>query len=135
MLERAARGWEPAPAVGLGRCLWATTRRKDVRGAANLCRGLRVVGRGEPIFPREHRRSAPRAITVPNELTNGCLRGGREPPNGSRLSCGRQARGPTSTRPVDAVGRRAKSNSTLLGGARQLQAQVRQRAPRDTGGR
>ena len=62
-----------------------------MRGAANLCRGLRVVGRGEPIFPREHRRSAPRAITVPNEFPKGCLRGGREPPNGSRLSCGRHA--------------------------------------------
>ena len=50
MPERAARGSEPAPAVRLGSCLWATTRRKHVRGAANLYRGLGVVGRGEPIF-------------------------------------------------------------------------------------
>src|SRR6266511_2577775 len=92
MLERAARGWELAPALGLGSCLWAATRWKEVRGAAGLCRGLGVVGRGEPIFPREQRRSAPRAFTVQNELTKGCLRGGREPPNGSRLSCGRLAR-------------------------------------------
>src|SRR6266542_4417149 len=91
MHKRAAHGWEPAPAVGLGSCLWATTRRKEVRGAANLCRGLGVVRRGEPIFPREHRRSAPRALTVPNELTKGCLWGGSAPPNGSRLSCGRLA--------------------------------------------
>ncbi len=46
------------------------------------------VGRGDQIFPREQRGLAPRAITVPNELTKGCLRGGREPPNGVRLSCG-----------------------------------------------
>src|SRR6266702_3179603 len=60
-------------------------------------RGLPVarpwgVGRGEPILPREHRRSAPRVFTVPNELTKGCLWGGSAPPNGSRLSCGRPAR-------------------------------------------
>jgi len=43
--------------------------RKEVRGAACPWRGLGVVGRGEPILPREHRRSAPRGTTVPNELT------------------------------------------------------------------
>ncbi len=92
MHERAAHGWEPAPAVGLGSCLWASTRRKEVRGAANLCRGLGVVRRGEPIFPREHRRSAPRAITIPKELMEECLWGGSAPPNGPRLSCGRLTR-------------------------------------------
>src|SRR6266487_793174 len=35
-------------------------------------------------------RGAPR-ITIPKELTEGCLRGGSAPPNGSRLSCGRNA--------------------------------------------
>src|SRR2546427_335913 len=54
-------------------------------------RGLSVarpwgVGRGEPILLREHRRAAPRVLTVLNELTNECLRGGSAPPNGSRLS-------------------------------------------------
>ncbi len=34
-----------------------------------------VVGRGERILPREHRRSAPRALTVPNELTKGMFVG------------------------------------------------------------
>jgi len=50
------------------------------------------VGRGEPISLREHRRTAPRVLTVPTELTKGCLWGGSAPPNGSRLSCGRPAR-------------------------------------------
>ncbi len=59
MLERAARGAEAAPALGLGSCFWATTRWKEVRGAAGLCRGLGAAGRGEQIVPREHRRSAP----------------------------------------------------------------------------
>ena len=35
MLERAARTREAAPAGGLGSCLRAATRRKDVRGAAS----------------------------------------------------------------------------------------------------
>src|SRR5437762_9211549 len=50
------------------------------------------VGRGEQILLREHRRAAPRVLTVPNELTNECLWGGSAPPNGLRLSCGRRAR-------------------------------------------
>ena len=50
------------------------------------------VGRGAQIPLREHRRSAPRVLTVPTELTKGCLWGGSAPPNGSRLSCGRPAR-------------------------------------------
>jgi len=50
------------------------------------------VGRGAQIPLREHPRSAPRVLTVPNELTNECLWGGSAPPNGSRLSCGRLAR-------------------------------------------
>src|SRR5438034_6475052 len=64
----------------------------EVRGAADLCCGLGVVGRGAPRLVREHRGSAPRGLTVPNELTNECLWGGSAPPNGSRLSCGRPAR-------------------------------------------
>src|SRR5437762_14359580 len=51
------------------------------------------VGRGAQIPLREHRCTAPRVLTVPNELTNECLWGGSAPPNGSRLSCGRPARG------------------------------------------
>src|SRR6266545_525630 len=45
----------------LGSCLWAATRWKEVRGAACPWRGLGVVGRGEPIFPRSivARRPAP----------------------------------------------------------------------------
>src|SRR5204862_7813063 len=50
------------------------------------------VGRGEQVLLREHRRSAPRVLTVPNEFANECLWGGSAPPNGSRLSCGRPAR-------------------------------------------
>ncbi len=49
-------------------------------------------------------------------------------PNGSRLRCGRSARGSTGDLP-DSVTRLAhKPNSTLPGGARQLQALVRPRA-------
>src|SRR5947199_206863 len=50
------------------------------------------VGRGAQILLREHRRSAPRVLTVQKDLTKGCLWGGSAPPNGSRLSCGRPAR-------------------------------------------
>src|SRR5213592_2419370 len=46
------------------------------------------VGRGGQILLREHRRAAPRVLTVPKELTKGCLWGGSAPPNGVRLSCG-----------------------------------------------
>jgi len=46
------------------------------------------VGRGEQIPLREHRRTAPRVLTVPKELTKRGLWGGGAPPNGSRLSCG-----------------------------------------------
>src|SRR5947208_7257823 len=56
------------------------------------------VGRGAPTLLREHPRSAPRVLTVPNELANECLWGGSAPPNGSRLSCGRNARGRASAR-------------------------------------
>src|SRR6266516_4877193 len=60
-------------------------------------RGLPVarpwgVGRGEQILLREHRRAAPRVLTVLKELAKGCWWGGSAPPNGSRLSCGRLAR-------------------------------------------
>src|SRR6266542_3627371 len=43
-------------------------------------------------------RGAPR-ITVLKELTERCLRGGSAPPNGSRLSCGRNARGRKAVEP------------------------------------
>src|SRR5437773_12187556 len=88
MLERAARSWELAPVLGLGVASGQPTRWKEVRGAAGLCRAVGVVGRGEQLLPREHRRSAPRALTVPKELTKGCLWGGSAPPNGSRLRWG-----------------------------------------------
>src|SRR6266702_1629615 len=49
------------------------------------------VGRGEQILLREHRRAAPRVLTVLKELAKGCWWGGSAPPNGSRLSCGAQS--------------------------------------------
>jgi len=61
MLERAARRSDPAPALGLGSCLWAATSSKAVRGAAGRERGLGVVGRGELPLARASERSAPRA--------------------------------------------------------------------------
>src|SRR2546425_13027131 len=102
MLERAARDSEAAPAFRLRTCLWAATSLKEVRGEGGARRGPSVarpwgVGRGEQILLREHRRSAPRVFTVPNELTNECLWGGSAPPNGSRLSCGRLAHRRKST--------------------------------------
>jgi len=56
------------------------------------------VGRGDPILLREHRRSAPRVLTVPERIDERMSGGGSAPPNGSRLSCGRNARGRTSAR-------------------------------------
>jgi len=50
-----------------------------------------VLGPAEPTSVRAHSGLAPREITVQNELTKECLWGGRAPPNGSRLSCGRRA--------------------------------------------
>src|SRR6266702_4772625 len=98
MLARAARSAEPAPALALGTRLWAATALKDVRGAACPWRGLGVVGRGEQIFAWERRRSAPRTITVPNELTKECLWAGAR-----RLTDRAQAAGdsPASAREVD----------------------------------
>src|SRR5207249_7025487 len=49
------------------------------------------------------------------------------PPNGSRLSCGRNARGrKVGERPTERLASEA-THSSLLGSARQLQALVRQR--------
>src|SRR3989440_9033183 len=79
-------------ALGLRTCLWAATRLKDGRGAAPPQARPWGVGRGEPGLVCEHPSSAPRVLTVPNELTNECFWGGSAPPNGSRLSCGRPAR-------------------------------------------
>src|SRR6266571_3738527 len=89
MLERAARGWELAACPWVGKLPVGS---HPTEGPAR--RGLPVarpwgVGRGEPILLREHRRAAPRVLTLPKELTKGCLWGGSAPPNGSRLSCGR----------------------------------------------
>src|SRR2546425_10155405 len=89
MLARAARSAEPAPALALGTRLWAATALKDVRGAACPWRGLGVVGRGEQIFAWERRRSAPRTITVPNELTKECLWAGARRLTGSAQAAGR----------------------------------------------
>jgi hypothetical protein len=50
------------------------------------------------------------------------------PSNGSRLSCGRTARRRAQTPPGRGPRPALKRNSTLLGGARQLQAPVRRRA-------
>src|SRR5437773_1689582 len=86
------------------------------------------VGRGEPIHLREHRRSAPRVITVPNELTNECLWGGSAPPNGSRLSCGRPASRRKGVGRQSVPARAQHSGSTRTITARQLQAHVRRRA-------
>src|SRR5438094_182367 len=84
--RRAHHGGRARP--DLGSRLWAAISRKEVRGAAHRWRGRGVVGRGELMLARASGRAAPRALTVPNELTKGCLWGGSAPPNGSRLSCG-----------------------------------------------
>src|SRR5438034_677626 len=85
MLERAARSWELAPVLGLG---GASGQPPDGRrcAARHACAGpVGWWGRGEQLLPREHRRSAPRALTVPKELRKGRLWGGSAPPNESRL--------------------------------------------------
>src|SRR2546429_2536227 len=97
MLERAARAWLAAPP-------WVENLPIGNHPAEGRAwRGAAVarpwgVGSGEQILAREHRRSAPRAFTEQNDLTKGCLWGGSAPPNGSRLSCGRNACGRASAR-------------------------------------
>src|SRR6266700_5493530 len=85
--------------------------------------------RGEPIPLREHRRSAPRVLTVPTELTTGCLLGGSAPPNGSRLSCGRLGRRRKGVRRQSVPARAQHSVSLKAIIARQLQALVRRHLP------
>src|SRR5947207_7752944 len=70
-------------------------------------------------------RSAPRVLTVPNELTNECLWGGGAPPNGSRLSCWRLARRRKGVGRQSVPARAQHSASTRAISARQLQALVR----------
>ena len=83
------------------------------------------VGRGEPGLVCEHPSSAPRVLTVPNELTNECLWGGSAPPNGSRLSCGRLARWRQGVGRLSVPARAQHSASVKAITARQLQALVR----------
>src|SRR5437588_864829 len=83
------------------------------------------VGRGAPTLLREHPRSAPRVLTVPNELANECLWGSSAPPNGSRLSCGRLARRRKSSGRQSVPARAQHSASLKAITARQLQALVR----------
>src|SRR5205823_8204342 len=83
------------------------------------------VGRGGKIPLREHRRTAPRVLTVPNELTNECLWGGSAPPNGPRLSCGRPARRRKGGGRQSVPARAQRSASLKAITARQLQALVR----------
>src|SRR5207237_9097558 len=85
------------------------------------------VGGGEPIALLEHGRTAPRVLTVPTELTKGCLWGGSAPPNGSRLSCGRTARRRKAVGRQSVPARAQHSASFRAISARQLQTPVRQR--------
>src|SRR5437016_4232736 len=87
------------------------------------------VGRGAQILLREHPRSAPRVLTVPNELANECLWGGSAPPNGSRLSCGRLARRRKGSGRQSVPARAQHSASFKAITARQLQALVRRKHP------
>src|SRR5256885_1429141 len=127
MLERAARAWVAAPP-------WVENLPIGNHPAEGRAwRGAPVarpwgVGSGEQILAREHRRSAPRAFTEQNELTNECLWGGSAPPNGSRLSCGRPARRRKSSGRQSVPARAQHSGSTGAITARQLQALVRQQA-------
>src|SRR6266699_6461902 len=91
MLERAARqteGWASSPweaASGQQRRRWTARRAPSVaalgwRGAAKYSSAVRLGARRP-------------TITIPKELTEECLWGGSAPPNGLRLSCGRNTRG------------------------------------------
>src|SRR5207247_9901725 len=105
--------------------------RRGRGGAAAAVRsgGPWGVGRGEQILPREPRREALRVLTVPKDLTKGCLWGGSAPPNGSRLSCGRPARRRKAIGRQSAPARAQHSASLRAITARQLQALVRRLAP------
>ena len=97
--------------------------------AASQERGRWVWGAANQRPAREHRRTAPRVLTVPNELTNECLWGGSAPPNGSRLSCGRPARRRKGGGRQSVPARAQHSVSTKAITARQLQAHVRRQPP------
>ena len=125
-LERAARARRPSPHDFAGSGFWAAGALVPVRGAAwRPRRAVAVAGRSEPRFARAHWGSAPRAITVSNELAKESLWGGRSPPNGSRLSCGRPARRRSDVKRQFAPARAQHSASFKTITARQLQALVR----------
>src|SRR6266496_5840244 len=92
MLGRAVRAAEARGRLRLGSGFLAAPVSKDVRGAPDTWRTWCGGARRAVARPRVSARGAPR-ITIPKELTERCLRGGSAPPNGSRLSCGRNARG------------------------------------------
>jgi len=80
MLERAARGWAAAPPLG-----WELAYGQSPGGRTGAARRPRKHGRG--VWGAANRSSfgsrgpaAPRVLTVPNELTKGCLWGGSAPP-------------------------------------------------------
>ena len=63
MLERATRPTKARAASRFGACFWAAPASKDLRGALDTWPPW-GVGRGERMFGRASRRSAPRALTV-----------------------------------------------------------------------
>src|SRR5438309_11806092 len=91
MLERAARPTEARPTLPREASRQPGAA-KEVRGAPDRWWSW-GGGRGERPRTRAFGRSAPRAITTTKELTEEWLWSGSAPPNGSRLSCGRNTRG------------------------------------------
>src|SRR5713101_782263 len=91
MLKRATRPaegratWPWDAASGQSR-YWRKYAARTTRG------GLGVVGRGELQRARASRRSAPAHSRNKESVAKGCSWKGSAPPNGSRLSCGRNAR-------------------------------------------
>src|SRR6266567_1237061 len=121
MLERAAR-----PTEGRAASPWdagsAQHGAGEVRGAPRAWRPWSGGARRAATRPCVSALGAPR-VTIPKELTEGCLRGGSAPPNGSRLSCGRLARRRKSSERQSVPARAQRSPKAIT--ARQLQALVR----------
>src|SRR5207245_10309510 len=79
MLERAARGWAAAPPWVENLLMGSHPREGRARRGRPVGRPW-GVGRGAQIPLREHRRSAPRVLTVPKRMTERMLVGRRRAP-------------------------------------------------------
>src|SRR6266480_26069 len=98
MLERAARLTEGRAGTPWDVASGQPRVSEEVRGAPRAWRPWSGGAQRAATRPCVSALGAPR-VTIPKELAEGCLRGGSAPPNGSRLSCGRNAEGRKAAEP------------------------------------